>query len=87
MNALVNVCGDTFRVRTSRIYGAGWIAAGDYMGQHIECRGRTKPGAVARWREYAVGLRMGLTASSATTGGKQHAQWNRIHAGDDRIRR
>jgi len=62
MSALVNIRGDTFRVQTTRLPKYGWIAAGDYMGHRIECTGRSKPGAVARWREQALGLRPGVTA-------------------------
>jgi hypothetical protein len=30
-----------------------WIAAGDYMDEHIEVKARTKSAAVAHWQEAA----------------------------------
>lgn len=61
MDALVNICAKTFRVQTKRLGNFGWIAAGECMGHHIVCKGRTKPGAVARWREQAVSVHVGVT--------------------------
>jgi hypothetical protein len=49
----VKVWGTTQEVDVYQKSKAVWIAVGEYMGQHIEAKGRTKTQAVTSWREAA----------------------------------
>jgi hypothetical protein len=56
MSALVELFGINYEVQTSQLSEFMWIAVGDYYGRRIEGKGRTKLGAIARWREQAQDL-------------------------------
>ncbi len=49
----VEVWGKSYTVMTHQKYKTVWIAVGEYMGEAIQTKGRTKGAAVKRWRERA----------------------------------
>jgi hypothetical protein len=51
----VKVWGTTQEVDVYQKSKAVWIAVGEYMGQHIEAKGRTQMQAVTSWRKVARG--------------------------------
>ena len=47
------VWGKPYTVTTHQKTKTGWIAVGEYMGETIQTKGRTKGAAVKRWKERA----------------------------------
>ncbi len=50
---IVEVCGKSYAVTTRQQSNTVWITVGEYMGETIQTKGRTKGAAVKRWRERA----------------------------------
>ncbi len=49
----VEVWGKSYTVITHQKSKSVWIAVGEYMGQRIEVKDRSKATAIKRWREAA----------------------------------
>ncbi len=49
----VEVWGKSYTVTTRQQSNTVWITVGEYMGETIQTKGRTKGAAVKRWRERA----------------------------------
>ena len=49
----VRVCDTPYTVTTYQKTKSVWIAVGEYMGETIQTKGRTKGAAVKRWKERA----------------------------------
>ena len=52
-NHIVRVWDKPYTVTTYQKTKSVWIAVGEYMGETIQTKGRTKGAAVKRWKERA----------------------------------
>jgi hypothetical protein len=54
MERMVTVWGKQVPVAVHQVSKSVWLAAGDYLGSHIEVKDRSERSALARWREAAT---------------------------------
>jgi len=49
----IDVCGCAYRIQVYRVAKNIWIAAGEYLGEHLRTRGSSAARATSAWRKAA----------------------------------